>query len=87
MQHRLIITKIVYGKRGTHTVTVSRYVNTLLGAMREGTRLISCGVAKAVSIVDPVTNRIIKTRSRGAAKWTDVEVTNVSTHEEASSPD
>lgn len=87
MQHRLIITKIVYGKRGTHTVTVSRYVNTLLGAMREGTRLISCGVAKAVSIVDPVTNRVVKTRSRGAAKWTDVEVTNVSTHEEASSPD
>ena len=87
MQYRLIVTKFVYGNRGAHTVTVDRYVNTLLGAMREGTRLISCGVAKAVSVVDPVTNRIIKTRSRGWAKWMDVEVTDVSTHEEASSPD
>lgn len=87
MQHRLIITKIVYGNRGTHTVTVSRYVNTLLGAMREGTRYLSRRDVTMVSVVDPVTNRVVKTRSRGAAKWTDVEVTNVSTHEEASSTD
>ena len=87
MQHRLIITKIVYGKRGTHTVTVSRYVSTLLGAMREGTRYLSRGDVTMVSVVDPVTNRVVKTRSRGNAKWTDVEVTNVSTHEEASSTD
>ena len=87
MQHRLLITKIVYGKRGTHTVTVSRYVNTLLGAMREGTRYLSRRDVTMVSVVDPVTNRVVKTRSRGNAKWTDVEVTNVSTHEEASSTD
>ena len=87
MQHRLIITKIVYGNRGTRTVTVSRYVSTLLGAMREGTRYLSRRDVTMVSVVDPVTNRVVKTRSRGAAKWTDVEVTNVSTHEEASSPD
>ena len=87
MQHRLIITKIVYGKRGTHTVTVSRNVSTLLGAMREGTRYLSRRDVTMVSVVDPVTNCVVKTRSRGNAKWTDVEVTNVSTHEEASSPD
>ena len=87
MQHRLIITKIVYGNRGTRTVTVSRYVSTLLGAMREGTRYLSRRDVTMVSVVDPVTNRVVKTRSRGAAKWTDVEVTNVSTHEEASPPD
>ena len=87
MQHRLIITKIVYGNRGTHTVTVDRYASTLLGAMREGTRYLSRRDVTMVSVVDPVTNRVVKTRSRGAAKWTDVEVTNVSTHEEASSAD
>ena len=85
MQHRLIITKIVYGKRGTHTVTVNRYASTLLGAMREGTRYLSRSDVKMVSVVDPVTNRVVKTRSRGAAKWTDVEVTDVPTHEEAPS--
>ena len=87
MQYRLIVTKFVYGNRGTRTVTVDRYSNTLLGAMREGTRLISCGVAKAVSVVDPVTNRIIKTRSRGQAKWMDVEDDHVPTHQETRPPD
>ena len=87
MQYRLIVTKFVYGSRGTHTVTVDRYINTLLGAMREGTRLISCGVAKAVSIVDPNTNLVIKTRSRGQAKWMDVEDDHVPTHQETRPPD
>ena len=87
MQHRLIITKVVYGNRGPHLVTVSRYVNTLLGAMREGTRYLTKGDARTVSIVDPQTNSIIKTRTRGHAKWTDVEVTHVPTHEEAHPPD
>ena len=87
MQHRLIITKIVYGNRGTHTVTVDRYVSTLLGAMREGTRHLAAGNAQTVSVVDPVTNRIVKTRSRGDATWTAVEVANVPTHEETRPPD
>lgn len=87
MQHRLIITKVVHGNRGPHLVTVSRYVNTLLGAMREGTRYLTKGDARTVSIVDPQTNSIIKTRTRGHAKWTDVEVTHVSTHEETHPPD
>ena len=87
MQHRLVITKIVYGNRGTHTVTVDRYVSTLLGAMREGTRYLLRGNVMAVSVVDPVTNRVVKTRSRGDAKWTAVEVTNVPTHEETHPPD
>ncbi len=87
MQHRLVITKIVYGNRGTHTVTVDRYVSTLLGAMREGTRYLSRGNVTVVSVVDPVTNRVVKTRSRGDAKWTTVEVTNVPTHEETHPPD
>ena len=87
MQYRLIVTKLVYGSRGTHTVTVDRYINTLLGAMREGTRLLAYGVAKAVAVVDPVTNRIIKTRSRGWAKWMDVEDDHVPTHQETRPPD
>ncbi len=87
MQYRLIVTKLVYGSRGTHTVTVDRYINTLLGAMREGSRLLAYGVAKAVSIVDPNTNLIIKTRSRGQAKWADVEDDHVPTHQETRPPD
>ena len=87
MQYRLIVTKLVYGSRGTHTVTVDRYINTLLGAMREGSRLLAYGVAKAVSIVDPNTNLVIKTRSRGWAKWMDVEDDHVPTHQETRPPD
>ena len=87
MQHRLVITKVVYGNRGTHTVTVDRYVSTLLGAMREGTRYLSRGNVTVVSVIDPATNRVVRTRSRGDAKWTNVEVTDVPTHEETHPPD
>ena len=87
MQHRLIITKVVHGNRGPHLVTVSRYVNTLLGAMREGTRLLNRGLATSVEIFCPEANRVIKTRVRGSSKWADVEVTNVPTHEETYPPD
>lgn len=87
MLYRLIVKKKVVGNFTERTVTVDRYVNTLQGAMREGTRLLNRGLATSVEIFCPEANRVIKTRVRGSSKWADVEVTNVPTHEETHPPD
>ena len=87
MQHKLILTKTVFGHIRTHTTKVERYINTVEGAMREGSRMLKFGIAVLAEVEDPNTGKIIKRRARGDAKWTTVEVSHVPTHEETRPPD
>ena len=73
MEYRLIITKLVVGKIQRRERTFDRYHRTLLGAMREGKRLLDRSIAIKVEVFCPVANRIIERRLRGSAKWIAVE--------------
>ena len=73
MEYRLIITKLIVGRIQRRERTFDRYHRTLLGAMREGKRLLDRNIAFKVEVFCPVANRIIKRRLRGSASWIDVE--------------
>ena len=87
MLYKLILTKIVFGHLRTHPVKVERYCKTLSGALREGSRMLTFGIAIMVEVENPNTGKIIKRRSRGEAKWTSMEDSHVPTHEESHPPD